>query len=31
MRAGIIFWMDIVVPPIGVVFYMQRARWQRPR
>jgi Family of unknown function (DUF6790) len=29
-NAGIIFWMDIVVPLIGVVFlYLQRERWRQ--
>ena len=30
--AGIIFWMDIVVPLIGFAFlYLQRERWRQPR
>ena len=28
MRAATIFWMEIIVPLIGIAFYMQRARWQ---
>jgi len=31
-NAGIIFWMDIVVPLIGFAFlYLQRDRWRQPR
>jgi Family of unknown function (DUF6790) len=31
-NAGIIFWMDIVVPLIGFAFlYLQRERWRQPR